>query len=411
MATVKEINHDTGPPIGDFYGSVTDIDGAVTVNNASALGGSAFGVEMNLDAGANSVILVESFTALTGTDLRWRLRLNFANVSDFGGMFVDFQLQTTSSLVFRFFINSTVVDLQYHSDSGGTTSLGSSPLIKTEEFCLELRAIRETADGNADGIAEVFVNGVSKDLNVNLDNFIRWNLGIDKCRIVFQSGGSQAGDIYYDEWILDNNSTVNLCAGDVLTLSIIPKPASVDASGTFIYVALLNNGTPILSKFSTALDADGVTVFDPGAGDTIGVECGRFDDQVVWIAGLFAGTDQVEKSEDAGSTFTVKNVGFDAGGVFAFDIGPDSDEKVIVNNNDTQILETTDDGATWITRTTTNIEVLSIDRLAKNTQETVFGNFGGAINSINYSINSGTDIADFQTGVFPNEDVTGVIVN
>jgi hypothetical protein len=196
-----------------------------------------------------------------------------------------------------------------------------------------------------------------------------------------------------------------------LTLSIIPKPASIDASGTFIYLALLQDGTPILSKFSTALDADGETVFDPGAGDTIGVECGRFDANVIWIAGLFDGTNQVEKSEDAGSTFVVKDSGFNPGGVFAFDVGPDVDTKVIVNNNDTQTLETTDDGATWAVITTENIEALSIDRLAKNTQETVFGNFGDVNNSINYSINSGADIEDFQTGVFPNENVTGVIVN
>jgi hypothetical protein len=227
-----------------------------------------------------------------------------------------------------------------------------------------------------------------------------------------------------DQWIVPLTSITSIViwdgtteaisavvSGGTLTLSIIPKPASIDASGTFIYLALLQDGTPILSKFSTALDADGETVFDPGAGDTIGVECGRFDANVIWIAGLFDGTNQVEKSEDAGSTFVVKDSGFNPGGVFAFDVGPDVDTKVIVNNNDTQTLETTDNGATWTVITTENIEALSIDRLAKNTQETVFGNFGDVNNSINYSINSGADIEDFQTGVFPNENVTGVIAN
>ncbi len=44
-------------------------------------------------------------------------------------------------------------------------------------------------------------------------------------------------------------------------------------------------------------------------------------------------------------------------------------------------------------------------------EETVFGNDGGVSNSINYSVNSGDDLEDFQTGVYPNENATRVIVN
>jgi hypothetical protein len=55
--------------------------------------------------------------------------------------------------------------------------------------------------------------------------------------------------------------------GAALTLAAMTKPADVDAAGEFIYVALLEGGTPILTKISTALNADGTTVFNPGAGD------------------------------------------------------------------------------------------------------------------------------------------------
>lgn len=211
MATVKEITHDSSTTIGDFYSSVTDIDGAIIVSAAAALGDSVNGVNMDFGAGGNSVLLVESFTALIGTDFRWRLRLNFANVSNFGGMFVQFELETTASMVFRIFINATTISLQYHSDSGGSTNIDSYTLNKTDEICIDVRAIRETADGNADGEIELFENGVSKISVSNLDNFIRWNLGIDNCEIVFQSGGSVAGNLYYDEWILSDDSAIPLC--------------------------------------------------------------------------------------------------------------------------------------------------------------------------------------------------------
>lgn len=270
-----------------------------------------------------------------------------------------------------------------------------------------------TNDSGADlaNVLELFISGTAiietSDDTIGIDDGLDiWITSLSDENSIALWGGQTTGDV-----VEAISVSIDAPPSAALTLSIIPKPASIDASGAFIYVALLQGGTPILSKFSTALDADGSTVFNPGAGDVIGVECGRFDDQVVWIAGLFAGTDQVEKTEDAGASFVVKNVGFNNGGVFAFDVGPDSDTKMIVNNNDTQTLETTNDGATWIVRTTTNIEAFSIDRLAENTQETVFGNYGGATDSINYSINSGADIEDFMTGVFPNEDVTGVIVN
>ena len=212
MATVKEINHDSSTTIGDFYGSVTDTDGAITVSVAAALGGSTNGVDMDFNAGSNTVFLIESFTALTGTDLRWRIRLNFANVTTFTDMFLVFELQTTSSLVFRIFVNPTQISLQYHSDSGGTTNIASYNFDNSGEICIDIRAVRETADGNADGEAELFENGVSKISASNLDNFIRWNLGIDNCLVTLQSGGSVAGNLYYDEWILDDDSAVVLCA-------------------------------------------------------------------------------------------------------------------------------------------------------------------------------------------------------
>jgi hypothetical protein len=201
-----------------------------------------------------------------------------------------------------------------------------------------------------------------------------------------------------------------LTLGSSLDLAAMTKPASIDAAGEFIYVALLDSGTPILTKISTALNADGTTVFNPGAGDNIGVECGRFSSDTIWVAGNFDGTNVIEKSEDGGSTFVVKD---DAtiGDVRAFVMGPDSDLKLLVfDETNGDILETINNGETW-----TNInasvtpEINAIARLGENTQETVFGNDGAANDNLNYSVNSGNNLEDFNLPV--NQNVTKVIVN
>jgi hypothetical protein len=204
--------------------------------------------------------------------------------------------------------------------------------------------------------------------------------------------------------------TLSAVAG--LGLAAMTKPADIDASGTFVYVALLDGGTPILTKISIALDSDGTTVFDPGSGTNIGVECGRNSANTIWIAGAFDGTNVVEKSEDAGSSFTVKD---DAtiGNVRTFVMGPDNDEKLLVfDETNGDILETVDDGTSWDTiNASVTPEINAIGRLGENVEESVFGNDGGVSNSINYSVNSGDDLEDFQTGVYPNANATRVIVN
>ena len=229
-----------------------------------------------------------------------------------------------------------------------------------------------------------------------------------------------------DSWLAVLGSSSSIAAWDesietipifvspaaTLTLSDVLKPASIDASGTFIYLALLNNGTPILSKFSTDLNADGSTVFDPGAGDQIGVQCGKFDDQIIWIAGTFDGLNTVEKSDDGGASFVVKDGGIFDFAAFAFEVGPDSDSRVICNDGDADIIETIDSGENWTIRgLANNKEVAAMARLGENVQEIVLGNLADVTDNINYSVNSGANTEDFQTGVFPSENVTGVIVN
>lgn len=192
----------------------------------------------------------------------------------------------------------------------------------------------------------------------------------------------------------------------------IPLPCSVDADGTFIYIASLNNlGQPLLLKFNVDMSANPDIVFEPGLGSEIGVICGRDSADNIWIVGDFGATDVIEKSEDAGDTFDVKDDGT-FGTIEAFAIGPDSDDRVLVVTDDIDVIETIDNGTNW-----TNINagiafnVNALARLAIALEEIIFGNDAGAINNIDYSIDSGGSFEDLTTAVFPIRDVTRVIVN
>ncbi len=189
------------------------------------------------------------------------------------------------------------------------------------------------------------------------------------------------------------------------------KVASLSSEGAYIYIAAFNDlTTPTLIKFDTDLDADGTVVFEPGNGTNIGVQCGSQYSENVWVAGNFGGTNTVEKTTDGGTSWEVKD---DAtmGTIRAFEVGPLSDNRVIVFDEDNgDILETVDDGENW---TTINGAVTPlINSIARNPldlQECIVGNEGAATNSIDYTVNSGVDLEDYQVGVYPNADATKVL--
>lgn len=206
---------------------------------------------------------------------------------------------------------------------------------------------------------------------------------------------------------------VDLTAINEYDIAPMRKPADIDADGTFIYIAALDDsGFPVLLKLSTAINADATTVFEPLAGDDIGVQCGRFNADIVWVAGAFDDTNTVEKSEDAGTLFAIKDDGT-FGDVKAFIVGPGSDDRVLIADDNVNIEETLDSGTIWTNiNTATGFNVNAIARLDINVEEVIFGNDASASDNIDYSVNSGVDMEDFTTGDFPTDaDVTSVIVN
>jgi hypothetical protein len=427
MATLENITHESGPPVSAHWNTVTDPGGRLSITNAAALNGTTNGLQCDFST-TNNADVIEPYTPPGSDELRLRFffdpnsagtptvtsrNLIQVTLSEDGTVFGDLlgRIRVTKIITTgesrTFFIHGT------DANPSGITSATTFD-ITDESHCFEIRVKRASSAVANDGEVEFFVDEVSKVNLASIDNFDLFptidNIWVRHNVLEAAMAGT---DVYSDEYLLTDVEGTGLCvAVPALGLAAMTKPADIDAAGEFVYLALLDSGTPILTKISTVLDADGTTVFDPGAGDNIGVECGRFSSDTVWVAGNFDGTNVVEKSEDGGSSFTVKDDGT-IGDVRSFVMGPDSDERILVfDETNGDILETRDDGASWDSiNASVTPEINAIARLGENVQESVFGNDGAANDSVNYSVNSGDDLEDFQTGVYPNANATRVIVN
>lgn len=216
MATVQEINHDASTVVTNSYtAGVSDPDGGATIIAGAALGGSTYGLNIDFDAGTNFITLTEGFST-TGNNFRMRFKVDFSNVSgSHSDMFVV-RLRKSTTQIFRFIIRSgspLTIQIQYLSDSTGMTAISPdiTGVSATSELCCELRVIRETNSSSGDGEVEVFINGISRLSVANLDNFTAFGAGPDDMQLVCNSfDAGTTGDLYFDEWILDDNDTANL---------------------------------------------------------------------------------------------------------------------------------------------------------------------------------------------------------
>lgn len=170
-------------------------------------------------------------------------------------------------------------------------------------------------------------------------------------------------------------------------------------------------------KFPTALNADGTVVFEPGGGADIGVECSETNGDVVWIAGDFDGNNTVEKTENAGTSFVVKDPGTFQPAT-TFKVGPVTDEIVLVATESSgsiglvSIEETRNDGTAWSEKNaglSAPARIRALDRLDINDAEIVLGNSNAATHRADYSPNTGDDLDDITPGT-PAFNATGAIV-
>ena len=387
----------------------------VAIAAAAGMGGTAYGVKFDADIGTASAAFFTS-PAISGsaTYFRFGFYLNKNTIAAAAnnillGSFAD--IEAGGNDVIAFNIRRTLGNIKLEVDIEAGVAFLDGDTLSAGELKIEFVMQKESAPAANDGIATLYINNVLKDQVLLLDNGAMFtnmasgsNLTLRKDEII-----ATTGNIYVDEIILRDDNTPIFSTG--FTLAGMTKPCDVDADGDFLYIAVLQSGTPILIKLATALNADGTIVFNPGAGTDIGVQCGRFDADMVWVAGDFDGTNTVEKSEDAGTSFTVKDDGtFTA--VSAFIIGPDSDERVLIFDTAGAIEETIDDGVSWSQKESgLGYDCHAMDRLDINVEEVIFGNDSGATHVVDYSVNTGQDLEDYTLTLPVTQDVTGVIVN
>lgn len=196
-----------------------------------------------------------------------------------------------------------------------------------------------------------------------------------------------------------------------LSASIAPVAMDVSADDYYLYVAALTNSSqPLLLRLFADLTTDPAVVYNPAAGDTIGVRCGDLNENWVWIAGDF-GTPLVRLSEDDGATWITKDPGTWVGVVTSFVVGPDDDNLVLaVTDGDDDLHETEDGGLNWDTlNAAMPFDVSAMDRLYFNLDEIVFGVDAAGADRVRYTPNNGTDLEDITAGT-PNFKVNDLIV-
>ncbi len=259
MATIKEINHDSSTTLSDHYGSITDPDGAVTVTTGAALKSSTNGIDANYDAGGNIASLVETF-AFSANEFRWRVIIKLDNLVSAGTTNVaDFFLEDSSGGdEFRINITSLVGSLyeataQYNRDVGGIINLATAAIPSTGEVCMEIRAIRESGASAADGEVEFFIDGVSIGEVTTVENFTQF-AQIAQTRIRFNSNFADlSGDLFYDQWILDDDADAALgCGADESGTYIIGQAIDTEEDGETLYATIWRNSTLYLQRWSVS---------------------------------------------------------------------------------------------------------------------------------------------------------------
>lgn len=442
------ITHESND-LSEYTGTILAGTGTVATSAASAMAGTSYGLESTNSAAGDRSVAYKDFVAF-GND-GYIIRLWFDPNSFTQPAVNPTNWSSTDCTIFRltniaggtgaFFIfiemqwngSSYVIRCCISDDSLVAQCTGDILINNTSQVFQIIVRKAATAVSN-DGSLEFYVNGVLSDTISNLDLFTRYGLA-DRIQIGIDDTlgePGQSGTCYYDEIFGEDFTGANPEATD----GKLKAPsnfidalgggaaggagggaggnmADVSSDNLFVYIASFNDlGFPALIKISAAANADGTVVFEPGAGGRIGVICGKYNEDYVWVAGQFDGTNTVEKSEDAGTSFTVKDDGT-FGAIRSFEVGPDTDDRVIIFDGDNgDIIETVDDGTTWtaINAAVTPL-VNTIARFVENLTEVVFGNQGAANNSINYSPNSGANLEDYQTGVYPADDATKVIAN
>jgi hypothetical protein len=247
------------------------------------------------------------------------------------------------------------------------------------------------------------------------DDSETWSL-LDQTNVV--AGGSTCATYFGSTWYFCERSaggdgiymhtrTFNIhpapIGGGVAGNGLPPQMMDCDGDGDYLYLCVYDNAAnnPMLIRVPLPLTATsvGFAFFDPGAGSAINVKCCTASHELA-IAGNFGANDQVEVSEDAGMTWADIDPGtWGAETAQPLLVDPDTVDGVKVALQTARaIVETTDGGATWVTRNAAvGYGPDAMARLDVDSDELVVGD-AHAARKVEYSPNRGVTLQDITGG-------------
>jgi hypothetical protein len=234
-----------------------------------------------------------------------------------------------------------------------------------------------------------------------------WSLEIDEYGILWAGG----------EFTQADGNVVNYIARRASGDAVLPTVGTthiidMDASGWYVYVALLNvTGEPAIIRVPYDLSTS-ETMYNPGTGTWGGVVCDPYTPQTLWLFGNY-GAGKVLLSQDWGETFTdITDAGWGAGEL----VRPlllslwEPNNAIAILNVANEVWQTKD-YATWVEIGAT---IFGADCGVRDPFEPFNVWIGrtapGGANHIQYSPNEGRSWIEHSGGFEPNAPVTALAV-
>ena len=177
MATLENINHDSGGAVGDHWDSVSDGGGRLSVTVGSALNGTVEGLQIDYDL-SNSEVDQAFATPVSQMALTFCFDPNSAQTPSSNdrsligiGLSQGFSFNSkVADLIIRKRINGDIQVTMNFGEDFGSSTLGTF-LISDAEHKFEIHVTRAASDVSNDGIVRFYVDSILKGEDLTLDNY------------------------------------------------------------------------------------------------------------------------------------------------------------------------------------------------------------------------------------------------
>ncbi len=341
MTTIIRINHDSGPPVSAHWDNVVDTTPRLTITGASALGGSANGLNIATATGDAVAFGDQAISAPASNEINLRIRVNFDPLTITGsqvllGVTIGSSF-ATEVLQIQFQASAGVIQARAIWQDDVPTVFASAWVNITGETCLECSSIRN-------GVGVFKINSVTQHTTAALANtgqFDGMNVLLLTVNTVAAAGTS--GAIYLDELLLDDAATSKLCANfDIIThgrgvsSALFNQEAALTLDGQFAFfvvedtagaqVRYIKMDVPVKDDLTTIM-----TEVQTDASDTDGMVTTTRNADKMLFAGDDAGGGFVEKH--IVSTRVTTDLYSNATTVQALTASPNSDEESLIEEN------------------------------------------------------------------------------